>query len=136
MTDRDRLQKLADQIIGLAGYVEKKLKTSVRYHGFPGGEETTPKTGRPFMLRQPEGTRFAVLTDAVLADYGDRLHWTYAEKRGGKITFKDFQLDREGNPEPGASDYPLGPNKNVYKTDNILMTVLAFGDGLVGGGEL
>jgi hypothetical protein len=136
MTDPDRLQKLADQIIGLAGYVEKKLNTEVRYHGFPGGEETTPKTARPFMLRQPEGTRFAVLTDAVLADYGYRLHWTYAEKRSGKITYKDFQLDREGSPEPRASSYPLGPNGIEYKKDNILMTVLAFGKGLVGGGKL
>jgi hypothetical protein len=93
MTDPDHLQKLADQIIGLAGYVEKKLKTNVRYHGFPGGEETTPKTARPFMLRQPDDTKFAVLTDAMLAGYGDGLHWSYAEKRGGKITLMAYPFE-------------------------------------------
>jgi hypothetical protein len=104
MKHADHLQKLADQIVGLAGYVEKKLNTEVRYHGRPGGEEKTPKTSLPFMRRQPEGTKFAVLTDAVLTDYGDLLHWIYAEKRGGKITFKPGFPRWIGSTTPKAAE--------------------------------
>src|SRR5262249_14744269 len=95
MSDATRFQTLADQIIGLAGYVKKKLNTNVRYSGFPGGEAQNAKTALQFMRGQPDGTKFAVFTAADL-EYEPPHHWTYAEKQGGKITFKDFQLDREG----------------------------------------
>jgi hypothetical protein len=130
-----RLQYLADQIIGLAGYVGKKLTTKVQYWGFPGAE-TTASTALPFMHKQPDDTKFAVLTDEGLANYGAQLHWTYAEKQGGKVIFKDFQMDREGMPEPSASTLPLGPDDLHYKEDSILMIVLAFGNKLVSGGQL
>jgi hypothetical protein len=129
------LQRFSDQIIGLAGYVEQKLveqrpQIKVQYHGFP-ENETTPATAVGFMRRQPDGTKFAVCTDQQPKNYGMSLHWTYAEKRGGKISYKDFQLDRDGMPEPQASDYPLGPDRVVYKRNDILMLVLAFGNNVV-----
>jgi hypothetical protein len=145
-------QSLADQIIGLAVYVKKKLKTEVRYHGFPGKEEEAP-SALGFMRGQPDGTKFAVCT---LNGKDGAAHWIYAGKRNGNLVFKDFQLDRDGKPEPPASDHPLAPNGRVYKDGyyegpykgtrvhrygyyevpvgkRILMYVLAFGDTVVGG---
>jgi hypothetical protein len=152
---KNNYQTLADQIVGLAGYVterlyedekkpdpekgEKKPVWCVRSHGFPSGNEKTATTALPFMKQQPNGTKFAVITDVDLVSYGAGLHWTYAEKRDDKVTFKDFQMDMEGMREPSASTAPLGPKGLPYTEDNILMLVLAFGakgDQLVGGDEL
>jgi hypothetical protein len=135
--------KLADQIIGLAAYVAWKVNATwwkgtaqVVYHGFPDREKTS-STALPFMLKQPDKTRFAVCTR--IKDSGVA-HWIYADNRNGKLVFKDFQLDRDGKPEPPASDDPLGPNGKVYKkgavrdgsSEAILMYVLAFGDAVTG----
>jgi hypothetical protein len=71
-------QKFADQIKGLACYVEYEVNTSVRYHGnvqFP----TTASTALPFMRAQPDGTKFAVFTLQVRFGYDG--HWTYAVKQ-------------------------------------------------------
>jgi hypothetical protein len=137
LRDMDEYQDLADQIIGLAGYVEWKLNTAVRYHGFP-DHQTTAATALPFMRSQPDGTKFAVFTSLQI--FGMHAHWIYAEKQGEQITFTDFQMDRQGTSEkPRTSVHPLGPRGFEYKvrgTDNtdetIYMFVLACGD-TVGG---
>jgi hypothetical protein len=145
--------KLADQIIGLAAYVEWKLNATrdgkpqlrVVYHGFPDVEKDS-RSALSFMLSQKDNpkdpkdkTKFAVCTR--VKDSGSA-HWIYADNRNGKIVFKDFQLDRDGKPEPPASEHPLGPNGIVYtnglakyrggRTELIQMYVLAFGPTVTG----
>jgi hypothetical protein len=134
-------EALADQIIGLAVYVEWKLNTAVRYHGFPGEEKAAP-SALGFMRGQPNGTKFAVCTRN--GKDGVAVHWIYADKRNGNLVFKDFQLDRDPEPDPLASNHPLGPHGKVYENGlystgkgkrDILMYVLAFGDFVVGSGK-
>jgi hypothetical protein len=152
------------QIVGLAVYVNGKLGKNVQWSMRPNefvpragsGDNAGPtraKAAIPFMNSQPDGTKFAAYT-AHDAPLWHRPHWIYAEKEGGKVTFKDFQQDMQvplasdertklrfsfpkfpEAPGPVISENPLGPNGMVYTDGANLMFVLAFGDKLVPAGQ-
>jgi hypothetical protein len=144
-SDTEEADPLVAQIESLADYVKEKLKTKVAFSVEADEFVKTKARGNAaieFMNRQPDGTKFAVYTEKTGSELTEP-HWIYAEKQN-RITFTDFQLDREvpltaawkerlGNPpdRPVVHTSPLGPNNTVYENpESIFMFVLAFGGGV------
>ncbi|MDH5545018.1 MAG: hypothetical protein OEZ43_05460 [Gammaproteobacteria bacterium] len=128
------IQPIADQMIGIATYVAQKYGngTQVKFFGNP-AHRSRGSDVIPAMLRQPDGTKFAVFTSDGSSLYGDEAHWIFAQKQNNTIEYLDFQTDKQlvRNASPSRANNPMRPGGRAYTSaDNTYMIAIAFGTNL------